>query len=161
MLRLVEAKDAQAIVDIYNYYIEHTAVTFEEEKLNVDDMLLRINKIQQVGHIWLVAELNNKVVGYAYSAPWRERSAYRFSCEITVYLSADAKGKGLGTSLYQALFVKLKNMDIKTVIGGITLPNDASIALHEKLGMEKVAHFTDVGLKFEQWLDVGYWQVNL
>jgi len=161
MLRPVEAKDAQAIVDIYNYYIEHTAVTFEEETLNVDDMLLRINKIGQVGHIWLVAELNNKVVGYAYSAPWRERSAYRFSCEITVYLSSEAKGKGLGTSLYQALFVQLKNMDIKTVIGGITLPNDASIALHEKLGMEKVAHFTDVGLKFNQWLDVGYWQVNL
>jgi len=161
MLRPVEEKDAQAIVDIYNYYIEHTAVTFEEETLNVDDMLLRINKIGQVGHIWLVAELNNKVVGYAYSAPWRERSAYRFSCEITVYLSAEAKGKGLGTSLYQALFVQLKNMDIKTVIGGITLPNDASIALHEKLGMEKVAHFTDVGLKFNQWLDVGYWQVNL
>ncbi len=161
MIRPVVLADAQVITDIYNYYIEQTLSTFEEQKVTADDVAQRIDKVLGSGHLWLVAEIDNKVVGYAYSTKWRERSAYRFSCEVTVYLSPDVKGKGLGTRLYQALFTELEALSIKTVIAGITLPNDASIALHEKFGMKQTATFENVGYKFGQWLNVGYWQKQL
>jgi L-amino acid N-acyltransferase YncA len=89
---------------------------------------------------------------------WRERFAYRFSVEVTVYLAPTFTGNGVGSQLYDALFSVLKSRSIHSVIGGITLPNLASVALHEKFGLEKVAHFKEVGFKFEQWKDVGYWQ---
>lgn len=161
MVRNVEMQDAQAIADIYNHYIEHSVITFEEQKVTVQEIENRIKKIQQAGHNWLVVEDNEQLIGYAYSTPWRERSAYRFACEVSVYLAEKAKGKGIGTQLYQVLFDKLKTTEIKTLIGGITLPNDASVALHEKFGMTKVAHFKEVGYKFDQWLDVGYWQISI
>ena len=101
------------------------------------------------------------MVGYAYATKWKERSAYRFSAEVSVYLSNQVQGRGLGASLYETLFSKLKEGGINTVIGGITLPNPASVALHEKMGMKKVAHFENVGFKFNQWQDVGYWQLSL
>ncbi|MDG1753168.1 MAG: GNAT family N-acetyltransferase [Thalassotalea sp.] len=161
ILREVELSDAQQIANIYNYYIEKTVITFEEELVSAKDIQERIEKIKQSGHIWLVAEIDGQIVGYAYSAPWRDRSAYRFASEVSVYLSHISQGKGLGSLLYQTLFEQLKSTQIKILIGGITLPNEASVALHEKFGMEKVAHFDEVGFKFEQWLDVGYWQVKL
>jgi L-amino acid N-acyltransferase YncA len=161
VIREVELSDAQQIANIYNYYIEKTVITFEEQLVSENDIQSRIEKIKQAGHIWLVAEIDNKIVGYAYSAPWRDRSAYRFASEVSIYLAKDSQGKGLGSLLYQALFQQLKSTKIKILIGGITLPNDSSVALHEKLGMEKVAHFKDVGFKFDQWLDVGYWQLQL
>ncbi|GLX80522.1 hypothetical phosphinothricin N-acetyltransferase [Thalassotalea insulae] len=161
MIRNASRSDAQAIADIYNYYIEHTVVTFEEEKVTADEIIQRIAKVQASGHLWLVKEVNQQLVGYAYSTKWRERTAYRFACEVSVYLSPDHQGKGIGTNLYQALFEQLNNMSIKTVIGGITLPNDASIALHEKFGLHQVAKFERVGYKFGQWLDTGYWQKQL
>jgi phosphinothricin acetyltransferase len=160
-LRTVELSDAQQIADIYNYYIESTVITFEEELVSVQEIESRIKNIEQAGHIWLVAEIDDKFVGYAYSAPWRGRSAYRFASEVSVYLSNNWQGKGLGSLLYQSLFEQLKLTQIKMLIGGITLPNEASVAIHEKFGMEKVAHFREVGFKFDQWLDVGYWQVRL
>jgi phosphinothricin acetyltransferase len=124
-------------------------------------MLKRIKKVTDVNLPWLVIEENDSLVGYAYATPWKARSAYRFSVEATVYLSPTQQGKGLGTLLYQALFSALKQQSIHAIMGGITLPNPASIALHEKLGMTKVAHFQQVGFKFDQWLDTGYWQLTL
>lgn len=161
ILREVELSDAQQIANIYNYYIEKTVITFEEQLVSENDIKSRIEKIKQAGHIWLVAEISTQIVGYAYSAPWRDRSAYRFASEVSVYLSSNSQGKGLGSLLYQSLFEQLKLTQMKILIGGITLPNEASVALHEKFGMEKVAHFHEVGFKFDQWLDVGYWQVKL
>ena len=110
---------------------------------------------------WLVAVIDEAVVGYAYATKWKERSAYRFSVESTIYLANGTEGKGVGSVLYQALFNKLKLKGINNVIGGIALPNPASVGLHEKMGMEKVAHFSKVGFKFDEWLDVGYWQLKL
>lgn len=153
--------DAQQIANIYNYYIENTVITFEEQLVSAKDIQERIEKIKQAGHIWLVSEIDEQIVGYAYSAPWRDRSAYRFASEVSVYLSNASQGKGLGSLLYQSLFEQLKSTQIKILISGITLPNEASVALHEKFGMEKVAYFHDVGFKFNQWLDVGYWQLKL
>ncbi len=162
MIRSVEQQDAKAITGIYNYYIANTVITFEEELIGTNDINNRIKAVKKAKLPWLVAENEaGQVVGYAYATKWRDRFSYRFSVEVTVYLSPEHGGKGFGTLLYKELFKQLKENNIHSVIGGITLPNAASVAIHEKLGMKKVAHFEDVGYKFEQWLDVGYWQGTL
>ena len=161
MIRTATVQDAEAISLIYNHYIANTVITFEEKLVTSDDIASRIKATQAAGLPWLVAEDNNKVLGYAYASPWKSRSAYQFSVETSVYLAPDASKKGWGSQLYQALFIQLKGAKVRTVIGGIALPNPASIALHEKLGMQKSAHFSEVGYKFNQWVDVGYWQKRL
>ncbi len=162
MIRAVQDKDSQQISDIYNYYISDTVITFEEEMINASDICQRIASIKSANLPWLVAEDElGQLVGYAYASRWRDRYSYRFSVEVTVYLSPKCAGKGIGTKLYQLLFSQLKAKNIHSVIAGITLPNEASVAIHEKFKMKKVAHFKEVGFKFEQWLDVGYWQGTL
>lgn len=161
MMRSVRYQDAEQIAAIYNYYVEHTVVTFEEEIVSSADITKRIEKVLALNLPWIVVEEQGVILGYAYAGKWRERSAYRFSVETTVYLAPDAQGRGLGTALYQELIEQLKALDVNAVIGGVTLPNDASVALHEKIGMKKVGHFPEVGFKFDQWFDVGFWQLNL
>ena len=109
----------------------------------------------------MAIESAQNLVGYAYATKWRARKAYQFSVEISVYLNPERKGSGIGTALYTRLFEALRAQDIHTVIGGITLPNPQSIGLHEKFGMKKIAHFEEVGFKFDEWIDVGYWQGKL
>jgi len=162
VIRAVQPKDAKAISEIYNHYIANTVITFEEETISAEEMSNRITSVQVSGLPWLIAQDDvGNVLGYAYASKWRERFSYRFSVEVTVYLSQKYAGKGIGTLLYAELFKQLKANNIHSVIGGITLPNAASVAVHEKFGMNKVAHFSEVGYKFEQWLDVGYWQGTL
>lgn len=158
MIRKALETDAQSIAKIYNHYIESTVITFEENQLSTNDIVERISKANTLKLPWLVAEENEELIGYAYAAPWKERTAYRFSVEVTVYLAEPATAKGWGSMLYESLFSELRTLPIHSAIAGITLPNPASIALHEKFGMEKVAHFHEVGYKFDRWLDVGYWQ---
>jgi len=157
-IRPVTLSDAQAIADIYNHYIEHTDVTFEDVPITADDIAARISKTQSHNLPWLVYEEAGKTIGYAYASKWRSRSAYRFSTEVTVYLHHGQGGRGLGTQLYQQLFPELKALGYHLVIGGITLPNPASVALHEKMGMTQAGRFNEVGFKFGRRLDVGYWQ---
>jgi L-amino acid N-acyltransferase YncA len=157
MIRAATESDAQAVADIYNYYIANTVVTFEEQAISKSDILERMQKITGSSLPWLVAEDGGVVIGYTYAGKWNVRSAYRHTVETTVYLSNSSLSKGWGTRLYQALFDNLRQNSIHIAIGGITLPNAASIALHDKFGMKKVAHFKEVGYKFGQWLDVGYW----
>ncbi|CAM2817631.1 arsinothricin resistance N-acetyltransferase ArsN1 family B [Moritella viscosa] len=161
MIRIATKQDAEAISHIYNHYITTTVITFEEEVVSSDDIADRIKTTLAAGLPWLIAEEDNIVLGYAYATPWKSRSAYQFSVETSVYLDPNASRKGWGSQLYQALFVQLQHTKVRTVIGGIALPNPASIALHEKLGMHKSAHFSKVGYKFNQWIDVGYWQKSL
>lgn len=110
---------------------------------------------------WLVALQGDAVAGYAFATKWKGRCAYRFSVETTVYLDDAVRGNGIGTALYRDLLARLTSMGFHTAIGGIALPNDASVRLHEKLGYRKVAHFQQTGFKFGKWIDVGYWQVML
>ncbi|WP_422133976.1 GNAT family N-acetyltransferase [Endozoicomonas sp. ALD040] len=159
MIREVEDGDIQRIVEIYNHYVRNTAFTFEEEEVSLSDVDLRVKKIKSNGLPWLVLINDSDVVGYAYASKWHDRSAYRFSVEATIYLDPNFQSNGLGSTLYKQLLNELQSKKIKTVIGCITLPNEKSIALHEKLGMNKVAHFKKVGFKFNQWQDVGYWQI--
>lgn len=158
MIRVANAKDAQAIADIYNHYIDTSIITFETEHVSTKDIAGRIEETLSQELPYLVLEEDNQVIGYAYASKWKGRCAYRFTVESTVYLSHQATGKSYGTKLYQELFKQLKALNYHAVIGGISLPNPASIALHEKMGMEKVAHFKQVGFKFDKWIDVGYWQ---
>ncbi len=161
MIRPVDIQDADEIKNIYNHYVEHSTATFEEECIDANEMLKRIEKVTKLNLPWLVLVVDNKILAYAYATPWKERSAYRYSVESTVYCAANSLGQGLGLQLYTALLAELKSLPIHSVMGGITLPNPASVALHEKLGMTKVAHFKQIGKKFDQWLDTGYWQLNL
>ncbi len=102
--------------------------------------------------------MGEHIVGYAYATPWKPRSAYRFSVEASVYVDFAHMGWGTGSLLYGQLLSVLQEKQIHMVIAGISLPNEASVALHEKFGFRKVAHFPEVGFKFGSWIDVGYWQ---
>lgn len=158
MIRPIVISDCQHIADIYNYYILNSTVTFEEEEIDASEILQRVEQV--IPKLpWLVFEEENEIKGYAYATPWRHRSAYRFSVEISVYVKHNCHGKGIGTALYEELISQLIRIGVHTIIGGITLPNDASIKLHEKMGFRKIAEFEEVGLKFEKWLNVGYWQL--
>ncbi len=160
MIRPVTLEDAAAIADIYNYYILHSTITFEEEALVPAEMARRIQSIA-TRFPWLVYESEGDIWGYAYATDWRTRSAYKHTVETTVYLKHDATYKGVGSALYAALLQELRARNMHAIIGGIALPNEASVRLHEKFGFVKVAHFKDVGYKFGQWLDVGYWELLL
>jgi L-amino acid N-acyltransferase YncA len=160
MIRSVTAQDSAAICGIYNHYVATSIITFEESPVSVEEMETRIVEIT-AALPWLIFESGGEVVGYAYASAWKSRCAYRFAVESTVYLRASATGKGLGAQLYAALIADLRGKSLHSVIGGVALPNAASVALHEKLGFEKVAHFKQVGWKFNRWIDVGYWELML
>lgn len=160
-LREAEAADAADIASIYNPYVEATIITFEEEPVSAAEMALRIEAVRSDGLPWLVAERGGRIVGYAYAAQWRGRVAYRFSTEVTVYVARDELRTGVGSRLYGELLPLLRSRGFHVAIGGISLPNDGSVSLHEHLGFEKVAHFKEVGFKLDRWIDVGYWQLLL
>ena len=157
MIRLASTADAAAICTIYNHYVESTIVTFEETPVAPAAMAERIADIQR-SHVWYVACVDDAVAGYAYAGPWRTRAAYRFAVETTVYLDRNRTGHGLGRALYGRLLADLRELGFRCAMGGIALPNDASVALHERMGFVKVAHFREVGFKFDRWIDVAYWQ---
>lgn len=153
--------DIPQIREIYNHYIAHTTITFEEELLEVAQMQARIEACTR-RYPWLVSlDEQGRVAGYAYASRWKERAAYRHTAETTVYVRDGHAGQGHGRVLYDALLVALKDRGCHVALGCIAIPNEASVALHERFGFEKVAHFTEVGFKHGRWLDVGYWQKRL
>ena len=160
MIRNATIEDAGALCDIYNHYVLNTTITFEEKPVSLDEMRGRIAEVT-ASLPWYVWEEDGNVIGYAYASRWKSRSAYRFSVESSVYLHADCTGKGIGGQLYESLLSGLRSRSIHGVIAGISLPNEGSVALHERMGFVKVAHFREVGWKFGQWLDVGYWELLL
>ncbi|PIE57152.1 MAG: phosphinothricin acetyltransferase [Desulfobulbus propionicus] len=161
MIREASAKDAGSISKIYNHYVKNTVVTFEEDEVNSEEFIRRISEVKASGLWWLVALEKDQVIGYAYSSRWNNRSAYKNTVEVSVYLSCSDISRGWGTKLYSELFSKLRGQGIHSVICCITLPNPPSVAIREKFGLQKVGHFKEVGYKFGQWLDVGYWQMQL
>ncbi|WP_372935399.1 arsinothricin resistance N-acetyltransferase ArsN1 family B [Mariniphaga sediminis] len=160
MIRDIHINDSKALAAIYNYYISHTCITFEETPVTENDIKERIQS-HNLNLPWIVYEENGEIMGYAYATEWKSRSAYKFSVESTVYLKQGSQGKGIGTILYRELLNRIAQSNIHAVIGGIALPNKPSVALHEKLGFEKVAQFKEVGFKFGKWIDVGYWELLL
>ena len=160
VIRPATSADASTLAAIYNHYVANTTITFEEVAVDLHEMEARIESVS-AKLPWLVFERDGQVIGYAYATPWRARSAYRFSVESTVYVAPGYARQGIGSQLYTALIYALRGKEIEVVLGGISQPNPASVALHENLGFEKVAHFKRVGRKFDQWIDVGYWELQL
>lgn len=159
-IRPVKSADASSLAEIYNHYIRHTIITFEYDEITAEEMASRIENITK-DYPWLVLEADGKVLGYAYGSKWRDRFAYRFTAETTVYLHKEAFGNSYGTALYNYLIAEMKLRNFHVLMGVISLPNEASVLLHEKLGFFKSAHFPEVGYKFDCWIDVGYWQLRL
>ena len=160
MIRNATIDDSAAISTIYNHYVLHTVVTFEEEPVTPIQMVKRVADVQ-AKFPWLVYELEGKVVGYAYANAWKPRSAYRNTVESSVYLDPAYTGKGFGRALYETLIKRLETLSLHCVIGGVALPNEVSIRLHESMGFKKVGQLTEVGMKFGKWIDVGYWNLIL
>ncbi len=161
MIRPASVGDAPAICAIYNHYVETSAISFEDVPVGTDEMARRIADV--ISHLlpWLVYEQEGKIVGYAYATKWRARPAYRYTVESTVYVSHAHPRCGIGSSLFDALIPAMRERGVHAVIAGIALPNVASVAIHERCGFEKVAQFREVGRKFDQWIDVGNWELLL
>ena len=160
MIRKVSIEDAPQITAIYNYYVDHSIVTFDINHSSIERFKDKITTTIK-RFPWIVYEIDGEILGYAHGSEWKAKDGYKYTTETTIYLKENAIQKRLGTILYTELIQQLKALNFHALIGCITLPNDASIALHEKLGFEKTAHFNEVGYKFEKWIDVGYWELIL
>jgi L-amino acid N-acyltransferase YncA len=153
-VRAATAADAQACSVIYAPYVEDTTITFELTPPDSAEMLARMGR----SFAWLVAEEDGEVLGYAYAGPYMERPAYRWSSQVSVYLRGDSRGRGLGTALYRALFAQLTERGFRTLVAGVTLPNPASVRLHESLGFEQIGIWRRIGWKAGAWHDVWWGQ---
>jgi L-amino acid N-acyltransferase YncA len=160
LIRLATEDDAPAIAAIYAPYVRDTAISFELEPPEASDFRLKIRDVLKLAP-WLVREDDGIVVGYAYATSFRPRRAYRFTVESSVYVRGDMRGRGVGRSLYEDLMRRLEAQGFKRVIGGMTVPNAASAALHAALGFERVGTFHEVGFKFGRWHDVEFWERRL
>ncbi|MFW2512716.1 N-acetyltransferase family protein [Demequina sp. SO4-13] len=161
MIRDATSADAAAIAALYNPYVRETVITFEYDEVSADDMAARIARVQALGLPWLVLEDEGSVIGYAYAGPYRPRAAYLHSVESTIYLAHGASGRGLGRELYEALIARLRASHAHSAISLIALPNDASIALHLATGWTEVGQLREVGRKFDRWIDVAYYQLDV
>jgi len=159
-MRPVTAGDAERIAEIYNWYVLNTIITFETDVVSPQEMTKRIQE-NFINHDWLVGEVNQKVVGYAYYGPFRARAAYNHTVESTIYLSQGSMGKGFGRTLYAQLLQSVKDRGFREAIGVIALPNPQSIALHRAMGFAEVGVLKRVGYKFERYIDVGLWQLSV
>jgi L-amino acid N-acyltransferase YncA len=160
-IRKVTLDDASRICSIYNYYIVNTAITFETEPVKEDEMKQRIADIINEGLPYYVGVIDGKIVGYYYIHKWNNRCAYSSTKEVSIYLDKDQKGKGLGSILFDHLFKNVDREKVHVLISGITIPNDSSVKLHEKFGFKQASHMKEIGRKFEEWRDVGHWQIIL
>ncbi|HEV8157990.1 MAG TPA: arsinothricin resistance N-acetyltransferase ArsN1 family B [Pyrinomonadaceae bacterium] len=157
-IRRANSDDAGQIAEIYNFYILNTHHTFETEPLSAEEMRERVAEICE-NYPYLVAEENGEILGYVYATQFKLRQAYKHSVEASIYVKNQAKQKGIGSKLYEKLLAELAETDVHAIIAGISLPNEASVKFHEKLGYEKVAHFKEVGYKLGRWVDVGFWEM--
>ncbi len=160
-IRPATADDAGVIAQIYNHYIRDTVATFETDTVTATEIAKRIAATEEAGLPWRVAADGGAILGYAYASRWKGRCAYRYSVESTIYLAPAETGRGIGRQLYGATLEAVRGSGVHVVIGGVSLPNDASVRLHEALGFKKIGQFEEVGYKFDRWIDVGYWQLTL
>lgn len=161
-VRPAEATDLPRLTEIYNHYVRETAITFDIEEYTVETRRPWFEEHAPTGrHQLLVAENDGVVAGYAATGGFRNKRAYDTSVEMSVYLEPSATGRRLGTALYEVLFERLAGEDVHRALAGITLPNPASIALHERFGFRKVAHFTENGRKLGRYWDVVWLEKEL
>ncbi|MFN2613727.1 MAG: N-acetyltransferase family protein [Actinomycetota bacterium] len=153
--------DAEALADIYNHYIGATHVTFDVDPVDADDRRRWLGAHATGRHRALVAVEDVRVVGFASSGPWRPRAAYATSIETSVYCAPDAVGRGIGRALYEALFGALDGEEVHRAYAGIAMPNEASVALHERFGFKQVAYFSEQGRKLGRYWDVAWFEKRL
>lgn len=153
-------RDAAACAAIYAPHVEASPTSFEEQAPSVEEMAARIGQ-GVTTHPWVVAVGGGQVVGYAYACRHRERPAYRWSADVSLYVADTKQGNGVGRALYEALLERLRLQGFRTACAGITLPNEASVVLHEHLGFEAVGVYRRIGWKAGAWRDVGWWQLDL
>jgi len=156
-VRDASERDAAACAVIYAPYVTATAVSFEAEPPSPAEMAERITAASR-GHAWLVLEEQGRVVGYAYGAPLHQRAAYRWACEVSVYLEPGRRRSGGGRMLYEALLPRLAVRGFRMAVAGMTLPNDASVGLHRAMGFEQVGTYRRIGFKHGSWHDVAWTQ---
>jgi L-amino acid N-acyltransferase YncA len=160
-IRHATADDAEAIAAIYGPYCTDSRISFEETAPDAGEMARRIVGEKPGYHPWFVAEEAGAIIGYAASSPFRTRPAYRWSVETGIYLAPGAQGRGIGRALLETMLTTLARQGYVAVIGAIALPNPASVALHERLGFERVGAYRGTGFKQGAWLDVELWQKDL
>ncbi len=159
MIRPFKIQDTQQLLDIYNYYVLNSVATFDIEPLAFETFSNKINSINK-DFPFVVFEENNTILGFAYGSKFRPKPAYNSTVEVTVYIKHTAHGKQIGTKIYSELITRLKHQNFHSAIGVLTLPNEASVKLHEKFGFKQVAELKEVGFKFGKWQNVGFWQLK-
>ncbi|OIQ92363.1 phosphinothricin N-acetyltransferase [mine drainage metagenome] len=157
VIRAASERDGAACAEIYAPYVTDTVITFEIDPPGVDEMSARIATAAR-SHAWLVLEDETRVVGYAYGGPFKTRAAYRWACEVSIYLETGRRRTGAGRALYEALFSRLADRGFRTVVAGMTLPNEASVGLHTAMGFEAVGTYRRIGWKHDAWHDVTWMQ---
>ncbi len=159
-IRPASLSDVEAMLKIYDPYVLNTPITFEIQSPTILEFQKRLTDTQEKLP-WIVCEEDAQVLGYAYANPFKTRRAFDWTVESTVYVHQDFHGKGIGKDLYRRLIELLNYQGVVNVVGGIALPNQASVGLHESLGFQKVADFKDAGFKLGKWWNVGYWQLQI
>jgi phosphinothricin acetyltransferase len=157
IVRDASPRDAEACAAIYAPYVTDTAISFEMDPPSPAEMAKRIAVAAQT-HAWLVLEDEGRVVGYAYGGPFKDRAAYRWACEVSIYLELGRRRTGAGRMLYQALFARLAERGFRTALAGMTLPNEASVGLHRAMGFQDVGTSRRIGWKHDSWHDVAWVQ---
>jgi phosphinothricin acetyltransferase len=159
-IRPVHISDAPRIAHIYAYYVSHTTLPFEIQPPGGREIERRIRLFTN-DYPWLVYERDGTVLAYAYAARFKEREAYRFTAELSIYVDHEILGSGIGTVLYSELIAMLRAGKTAVLLGTIALANDRSVSLHEKLGFRNVGILRNVGYKFNRWIDVGFWELEV
>ena len=161
VIRNVTLGDAERICEIYNYYVLQTTISFEVDAVSETEIYQRISDVLTSGYPYWVYEADGRILGYCYLSSWKGRCAYRTTAEVSVYIDKDYTNQGIGSKLMKNLFENVDMGRFHTIIASIALPNEASVALHEKFGFTRVSYFREIGYKFQQWQDVGHWQLIL
>jgi len=159
-IRLATNKDIPAMLEIYAPYVINTAISFEKEVPSLEEFRQRVDQVLQEAP-WMVYEINDTIVGYAYASTHRGRSAYRWNREVSAYVSETHQRKGVGRALYKEMFEILKKQGYLNLLAGITLPNPSSIAFHESMGFTPVGVYHGVGFKFGKIIDTGWWEMKI
>lgn len=157
LVRKIDLNDAERIREIYAFYVENAVISFESKAPTSEEIKVRIEQITAI-YPWLVYELDGLILGYAYASQHRPREAYQWSVDVSVYVVSGHQKRGIGRILYESLLEELAQLGYANAFAGIVLPNEASVALHERMGFERIGIYRKVGFKRGSWHDIGWWQ---